>query len=66
MTLLRQDAKGILTPLRVFGGKRGRVRYRLEDIERIEREALARNRPLASKPSRPRVKIAAKAEKVAP
>jgi hypothetical protein len=56
MTLMRHEAKGILTPLRLPPGKRGFVRYRLEDIERIEHEALARSRPLASKPLQRRVK----------
>jgi hypothetical protein len=45
-TLRRREAEGILTPLRLPGGKRGQVRYRLEDIERIEHEALVR-RPFA-------------------
>jgi hypothetical protein len=61
MTLVRHEAKGILTPLRLPGAKRGFVRYRLADIERIEHEALVRSRPLASKPSRQRLRIEAKA-----
>ena len=58
-TIRLREKEGILTPLRLPGGKRGYVRYRLEDIERIEHEALVRSRPLASKPSRPRTRIAA-------
>jgi hypothetical protein len=56
MTLIRREAAGILAPLRISDDKHGHVRYRLEDIERIEHEALARTRPLASKPSRRRVR----------
>jgi hypothetical protein len=65
-TIRLREKEGILTPLRLPGGKHGNVRYRLEDIERIEHEALT-PKPAAvskSKPPRPRVRIAAKAKEV--